>query len=61
MEIYEKYHNNNNYLSIYFCILFNSIGDFMSELDFFKFIQTMEKEVYGITPFFEEEEIDECV
>jgi len=41
--------------------LFNSIGDFMSELDFFKFIQTMEKEVYGITPFFEEEEIDECI
>ena len=32
----------------------------MSELDFFKFIQTMEIEVYGITPFFEEEE-DECI
>ena len=61
MEIYEKYHNDNNYLSIYFFILFNAVGDFMSELDFFKFIQTMEKEVYGITPFFEEEEIDECV
>jgi hypothetical protein len=33
----------------------------MSELDFFKFIQIMEKEVYGITPFFEEEEINECI
>tara|TARA_R110000765_G_scaffold286364_1_gene382871 strand:- start:34 stop:150 length:117 start_codon:yes stop_codon:yes gene_type:complete len=38
----------------------------MSELDFFKFIQIMEKEVYGITPFFEEpinndRREDECV
>ena len=27
---YEKYYSNNNYLFIHFCILFNSIGDFMS-------------------------------
>jgi|GEM_PF-5854623 len=26
----EQCHNNNSYLSIYFSILFNSIGDFMS-------------------------------
>ena len=27
---YEKHYNTNNYLFIYFCVLFNSIGDFMS-------------------------------
>ena len=27
---YEQYHSDNNYLFIYFCVLFNSIGDFMS-------------------------------
>ena len=32
----------------------------MSELEFFKFIQQMEKEVYGITPFFEELDYDEA-
>ena len=32
----------------------------MSELEFFKFIQQMEKEVYCITPFFEELDYDEA-
>jgi hypothetical protein len=31
----------------------------MSELEFFKFIQQMEKEVYDIIPFFEELDYDE--
>jgi len=30
LKIYEKYHNDNSYLSIYFFILFNAVGDFMS-------------------------------
>jgi|DEB0MinimDraft_12_1074336.scaffolds.fasta_scaffold30597_2 hypothetical protein len=30
----------------------------MSELEFFKFIQQMEKEVYDIIPFFEELDYD---
>jgi hypothetical protein len=32
----------------------------MSELEFFKFIQQMEKEVYDIIPFFEELDYDEA-
>ena len=32
----------------------------MSELDFFKFIQQMEKEVYGITPLFEDLDYEEA-
>ena len=30
---YEKYYSDNNYLFIHFCILFNSIGDFMNVYD----------------------------
>ena len=29
-SINEKPYSNNNYLSLHFCVLFNSIGDFMS-------------------------------